>query len=152
MSFSLIVIDMQRAFTASRDRKTIASCKEQIKQAMEKQAAIVFVEFFGYGKTMPALTNLTKHYSRKQTVIKNKDGGGKEVKQAIVQNKFPKSRIKACGVNTLYCVLSTVRELTQKLSTAKVEVIGEACNARTPEAHRAGLRKLADLKRVKVKS
>lgn len=150
MSYSLVVIDMQSAFSASRDARTIAHCKEQIKQAMKKGAAIIYVEYTHAGATRPCLTRLSQDYQRKVTVMKNTNDGGKKVKQAILENRFPKSRIKVRGVNTAACVLATVKGLTRNLRSANVHVIGKACNGVTLGSHQAGLKQLGSMKRVKV--
>ena len=147
--YTLVVIDMQAIFRASTDKNTVAHCKREIKQAMSKGAAILYVEYAGYDKTLPVLTNLTKNYQRKFSVIKHNNGGGKEVKATILKHRLPKTRIKVCGVNTDYCVLETVRGLTEKLKSAQVQLLSKACNSTSN--HEYGLEQLARLKRVQIK-
>jgi nicotinamidase-related amidase len=147
--YTLVVIDMQSVFRASANKDTLAHCKREIKQAMSKRAAIMYVEYGGYPKTLPQLTKLTEKYSRKFFVTKNSNGGGAEVKASILKHGLPKTRIKVCGVNTDFCVLETVAGLTEKLKSAKIQVLSKACNSTSN--HTYGLERLKKLKRVRVK-
>jgi len=121
----LCVIDMQIVFTASQHKKTLLSASRQIRHAMQNGWAIVFVEFYGHGKTDYRLVCLTEKYARTSFVTKHNDDGSAEIMAHCHVNNLPNDYFRVCGVNTAACVRSTVRGLQKK---ATVEVYGPACN------------------------
>lgn len=146
--YTLVIIDMQPVFPASKNKATVSYCKGEIKKAMSKGAAIMFVEYNGYPGTLAALTSLTKKYKRTFIVTKSNDGGGKEVKDILLKNHLPKTRIKVVGVNTDFCVLETVRGLTNLLKLARIQVLAKGCNSNFN--HNVGLEKLKKINRVRI--
>lgn len=146
--YTLVVIDMQPYFSTSQKGSILAACKKEIRLAMQNKAAIVFVEYANYGLTDDRLTNLTKNYNRKVTVIKQNNGGGVGVKRAIVKNKFPKRNIRVSGVNINYCVYDTVSQLVGALKSAKIKVLSKACNCNG--SVKLGFDRLSKINRVAV--
>lgn len=146
--YTLVVVDMQASFEAANNRRVRENCKRELERAMESGAAILFVEYVGQGPTIPSLVKLTDDYERTFIVRKNDDDGSREVAKVIRDNKLPAKRIKVCGVNTDCCVFETVCGLTNRLSTANLEVIGDACNS--DFNHLGGLNDLVKMPNVSV--
>lgn len=144
--YTLIIIDMQNEFKASRKKSTIEACKNEIKIAMKNNAGIIFVEYYYTGRTLKALRDLTKFYEKLVIITKENDGGGNEVAAAINHFRFSKT-LKVCGVNTDMCVYSTVEELIYK-DDFNIQVVSNACNSELD--HKKGLSKLKKLGQVEV--
>lgn len=148
MSYSLLIVDMQKYFNAACDPLTISNCQEEIKKAIKNRAAIIFLEYAGCGKTAPELLNLIQKYDRVYVKTKKDDDGSFEAMSIINNYRLAKSTIRVCGVNTDCCVLSTVVGLHALLPNAKIEVIEKACNS--DWQHEVGIDKLHRLKNVKI--
>lgn len=147
MAYTLVIIDMQAQFRASEDKRTINNCKKQIRTAIKDRAAIIFVEFNGFGPTLPELTKLTEKYNRSFHITKSYDDGSRQLKNFLLTHRVSKKNLKFCGVNTNACVLSTVYGTHLKLRDSNLTVIADACNS--TYGHKSGL---LDLKRyAKVK-
>lgn len=129
MSYTLVVVDMQTYFSAANDKSVLQNCKNEVAKAMDKGAAIIFVEFIGCGRTIPGLVKLTKYYDRVFIVRKDDDDGSREVRKVIKDNKLPANKIKVCGVNTDCCVLETVLGLNTLMKPSKMKVLAYACNS-----------------------
>lgn len=109
--YTLVVVDMQPKFSASKSPRTINQCKNAVIKAVKDKAGIVVVEFVGCGKTRPSITKFLKKYNGKQTlVLKDSPGGGEEVRRAVRHLSMCR-KIKICGVNRSYCVKATAFEL-----------------------------------------
>lgn len=151
--YTLIIIDMQKPFRASQNESVQANVKKAIFKAIKDGAAIMFVEYKGYVKTMPSLTRILSNakYHRKYTVTKPWDDGSDQIVDALDKNDFPKKKLRICGVNTAYCVYQTVLGLVHNHSMTKnIEVIRDACWSDSESSHLLGLRDIAKLK-VKIK-
>lgn len=152
MPYTLLIVDMQRAFEASQKPSVIKNCQSLVAQAMKDKAAVIFLEYKDYGKTHSDITSLTKKYKKAYQVIKYEDDGSNETVKKLKKCKLPERKLRVCGVNTTYCVAATVKGLTSQLPGAKIEVIGKACNSITPSNHKMGLIGLRKLRpNVKVK-
>ena len=151
--YTLAIVDMQWYFGASRKTSVINACKREIKKAMKARAAILFVEYQNCRSTISSFKKMVRDakYEKFTTVIKDDDDGSDEVMNAIRHMKFPDKRIKVCGVNTCYCVQSTVQGLSRGLTRTKIEVIADACNAPTEVVHNEGLRAMGRLRNVSIK-
>lgn len=146
--YTLVVIDMQEYFSASRKSDTQKKVATAIRRAMRDNAGVMFVEYANYGPTLPKLTKLTKTYKRAFTVIKSANGGGNEVKTALYKHRLPRSNLKFCGVNTDYCVLATVTGVSQNLPRTKIEVLEKGCNSNG--SHARGIERLQALNKVSI--
>lgn len=150
MSYTLVVIDMQRHFDASNKLSVQKDIAKQIKKAIKERAGIIFVEYAGCGLTHSVLTDLAENYERGYTIKKYNDDGSAEVLDCLTDNKLPKSRIKICGVNTPYCVKSTAIGLSEELPKSKLQIISKSCNSDSSSGHRYGLSLLRKIQNISI--
>lgn len=152
MSYTLCVIDMQAYFTSANGKKVQQSCVREIKKAMKDQATILFVEYSGYGPTLPVLTNLTKKvkYKKVHRVLKHANGGGLNVVNYLRKKHLTRSNMRVCGVNTNYCVLATVQEINKHLENSNLSIVADACATGTSTGHKMGLEAMQKLSNVRV--
>lgn len=149
--YTLVVVDMQEKFVAARNEKTQKACKTAIRKAIKHKSPIVFLEFVNYGPTLPSLTKLTRNYPKVFHVSKSEWDGSRESLKILTDNKITSSKFKVCGVYTDCCVAATAMGLVDKSSSAKIEVIGNACWASNDEYHSDGLKKMSGYKnRIRV--
>ena len=139
MPYTLIVVDMQREFHASRKRSTIQNCKFIISSAIEDEADIIFLEYIGCGRTIKSLSDLADKYEMMHIIRKNDCSGAAEINAVKVAYGLQTQHFKVCGVNTDQCVQFTVINLSELFPEAVVEVIARACNASSKEEHQDGL-------------
>lgn len=151
--YTLAIVDMQWYFGASRKTSVINACKREIQKAMKARAGILFIEYQNCRSTISSLKKMVHEakYSKVATVVKSDDDGSPEVIDSIRHMKFSNKRIKVCGVNTCYCVQSTVQGLSRGLPNTKIEVISDACNAPTSVVHEEGLRAMSRFRNVSIK-
>jgi len=124
---SLIVIDMQKHFDTSKNRKLRLNIKNLIKKSIEKKENIVFVEYEDLGRTIPYLTNLTKEYDKVHFITKEDDDGSYEIIEYFRDNKIPFNKVTICGINKSACVFATVEGLSKRRKRAKIIVDIDAC-------------------------
>lgn len=127
--YTLVLVDMQPYFEAANSRRVRANCKREIEKAMDRRAAIIFVEFNNCGPTVKSLIEMTDDYDRRFFAYKDCDDGSAEVSDVINVNGLAAKKLKVCGVNTDCCVKATVTGLTARLPNANIQVIGDACNS-----------------------
>jgi nicotinamidase-related amidase len=143
-----MIVDMQDQFSSSRNSQVQKNCVREIKSAIRREADIIFVEYDGCGDTLPILKKAAGKYKKVHHVIKYHDDGGPEVISKIDEARLSK-QIRACGVNTDACVLSTITSLsyTNKL---KIKVVADACNTDFVFCHKDALRRMRILPGCKV--
>jgi hypothetical protein len=146
MSYTLVVVDMQAKFSAANDIRVLIEVEKEILKAMDSKSSIIFVEYRFNGPTIPSLVQLTDHYNRVFIVRKSNDDGSREVNKVIRDNRLPSRNIRICGVNTDYCVKSTVFGLSKKIKSAKLEVIAKACNSNGD--HTYGLDRMKEVSKI----
>lgn len=150
MNYSLIVVDMQPQFSSSQNEVTLNRVEELVKKAVEDNAGIVFLEFYGYGKTNSRLLNIVKGYENSHICIKKENNGAKQVHESIIHYNLPYHTFKVCGVNTNYCVRQTVEGLVEEYPhiTRKIEVSmnGTNCNS----DHLFGLSRIKEVEKVEL--
>lgn len=124
----LVVVDMQKQFAAASNPRTIAACQKLIANASQNINPILFVEYMGNGETLPQLTRLVESYEPKFRIHKHGDNGAHVVQECLARCKVKPEKFIVCGVNTGFCVLSTVRGLHRSPSKFSIDVVAEACN------------------------
>lgn len=147
--YSLVLVDMQPYFKAANSRRVRDNCKRELQKAMDRRAAIIFVEFDGCGSTVKSFIKMTNEYDRRFFAHKDLDDGSAEVEEVITTHGLPAKKIKVCGVNTDCCVQATVRGLTARLPSATIQVISDACNS--DWSHPGGLADMKRLRNVTIK-
>jgi hypothetical protein len=152
MSYSLLIIDMQSYFSAAHNSRVLKGCTREIKRAMQDKAAIIYLEYGweNYEPTLPILTNLTDQYKRAYHVFKYTDDGSKEAADLIWRHNLPKRNIRVAGVNSNFCVRSTVEGLIKRMPHSRVHVIADACDCNSTASHRDGLSAMKQLPNVKL--
>ena len=149
MAYTLVVVDMQYRFRASRNKRVRDNCIREVKLAMKRQSDIILLEYIGFGKTLPSIKNAISSYPKAIVVRKGDDDGSKEVAKAIKSYKLSR-KLRVVGVNTDCCVYQTTSSLSLKHHFS-IDVITKACNSACLGDHRHGLVCLKKLPRVKLK-
>lgn len=149
MSYTLLIIDMQKKFYAARDKNVQESCKKYILRAIKNRASIIFIEFSNHGPTIPCLTRLVKNYDKVFFTTKNEWDGSKHSLTVMNNYKLNKNKLRVCGVFTDCCVLATVQGLVKKSPTSKIEIISSACGGISPISHNRSIAKMLKLENVK---
>jgi len=127
----LVVVDMQNKFEACSNnyRNIKAKVKALVKTHQNRGDLVVVVEYCdSYDRTRvshptcPDILNeiVNGNYVK---VVKQSDGGGHEVCDALRQNGGLDNlgRIYICGVNTCACVKSTAEQLAHHVESGKLK-------------------------------
>lgn len=125
MYYSLVVIDVQDRFSSSKEIKTPVSL--EIQKAISFNMPVILVEYGPYSTNADVL-RMVKDYRRLYITTKNGDDGSNEVFECLKTFRLPTRKLKICGVNTCYCVLSTVKGLSNKKTIHKLELVKNACS------------------------
>lgn len=130
--YTLLIIDMQTGFSASRKTSVLEKCKDEIRKAIKREAEIIVLEYIDSGKTHPGISRLLKYYPRAHFIEKWENDGSYyiEVFKKDLGLKAPK-KILVCGVNTDACVCETIAGMARKkyFKKTKFEIIVKACNS-----------------------
>jgi len=148
--YTLVVVDMQAKFPDSLGKRVQDNCKRAIRKAVKNKAAIIFVEYKGYGPTLPCLTKLAKDYKKVYHTVKNEWDGSSHSLELVKMHSLSASKIKVCGVYTDCCVAATVQGLSNKLSRSKIELLSRACASTNDSNHNSGIKKMQTLPNVRV--
>jgi nicotinamidase-related amidase len=128
MPSTLVVVDMQPNFAATRHLWLINNIKREIKKSFRRREPIVFLEYKYHGFTYECLKRIVRNYSHKDVAIKQNNNGAKELIDICVQRQFAMDKFRFVGVNTDCCVRDTVHGVLDRLPDAKLEVIKDCCN------------------------
>ncbi|MBX9685047.1 MAG: isochorismatase family protein [Candidatus Obscuribacterales bacterium] len=127
--YVLVVIDMQYGFRASQSEAQIEAVAAEIEAAIELGRPIVVLEYKKYPATNERLIALLAgRYDKYAIAVKKDDDGSEELIDACIEHEFPGGHFRVCGVNTHWCVTSTVLGLAEKLDESLIEVVKAACN------------------------
>lgn len=146
--YTLVVIDIQPQFMDSA-KYILGSVGREMLLAMEREMAILLVEYDGQGETL--LRPLVENYRRCRVATKASDGGATEVRAALRKHNLPRTWLRVCGVNTDCCVYRTVSELKNPI----IEIAEKACFSNWdfsggPANHNSGIARLAALPNVVI--
>lgn len=129
----LIIIDMQYEFDTAE--KVVDPVCDAVRQAKAEGRQIVVVEYKCWGhwpneqecacRTYTQITSLLEGYENLIFVTKEYDGGGREIKEAVID--FP-SIVDVCGVNIGACVRDTVEQLARLAPDSEFILLEKACN------------------------
>jgi nicotinamidase-related amidase len=147
--YTLVVVDMQSRFSASNHIAIRNNVAREIKDAMNHNAGIVFLEFTSNGPTQPELIDLTMGYKHSYVALKSMDDGSKECWTVVNHYELPARHFRVVGVNTSYCVRATVEGLAKLYPEAVIDVIADACNCTSVHEH--GLKTMEKLPQVIIR-
>ncbi len=122
---TLVIVDMQTAFTASA--LVLPDVMDEVKLALQNDWAIIILEYCGQGHTYPCILELAKQSRRHTVKTKFTDGGECEIRIACQRLDFPTERFRVCGVNTHACVSQTVSGIAKTYAQSMVVVVQRAC-------------------------
>lgn len=132
---TLVIIDMQPMFTASKNKKLISNICREIQLSKRNNWPIILVRYSGCGKITSTISKALKNYQNIKCVTKDADNGSKEVIRTL--KKVTKSKnLRLVGVNTNACVAQTAAGLSY---TYKVTLVNDCCNSdelKTDTEHR----------------
>lgn len=129
----LIVIDVQEEFNAATD--VVLPVVREILRFSRMGWPIFFVEYKGFGpshKSLYTAVGDSVHY----IVTKSFDDGSEEVAEAMKKKNIEADSIVLCGVNTCYCVKSTISGLIKKLDySPRIELYADvlSCEWHSPD-------------------
>lgn len=138
IDMALIVIDMQYAFQAARNTRTIRNVVLAIGKAIAADIPIFFLEYNGYTGTTRQVAQAAKGYEQLHVIIKQHDDGSEELMEYLEEKDMHISCFQVCGVNSCCCVARTVNSLVndhQKLIT----MIDDGCNCKASMCKHKGL-------------
>lgn len=144
----LIVIDMQESFPAALRPETIKNCQSLIKDAVDKNNPILFLEYEYNPSTLKELTSLTSKYSFVNTIRKITDGGSDNIEQFFFRCRIKPKNIIICGVNTDMCVYETVHGLAHSRANYNITVVNKACNTPSIVGH---IQAIDSMKKLRVR-
>lgn len=147
--YTLVVIDMQDQFFASRSQLVRDNCKKEIIDAKNKGNNIIFVEYQQCGRTINPLLKLAKGYKKSLVILKRRPDGSHEVSEAITHHNLPR-RVRVCGVNTDACVQRTVLGLSLNYFIDEIEVVKDACNSDYYHGNYNGINAMRAFDKVKI--
>lgn len=145
----LVVIDMQERFGSASNPKTVAACQKLIADSMLKSNPIIMVEYSMNGSTLPVLTSMVENYEPKFRIHKSQDDGSGVIQDCLDRCKVIPRKLIVCGVNTNFCVLSTVKGLHRSRHNYHIDVVEDACHDQWGE-HANGILAMKHLSRVQV--
>lgn len=147
--YTLIVIDMQPRFSAANEPTIRAGVRKEIINAIANRADIIFAEFVGYGATHSDLYDLVSgKYNRHTTIYKSTDSGAREIQKEINTLGFMVKRFRVVGINTEYCVYSTIAGLKNRFPNTIIELVESGCGS--DRSHTEGLAKIRKLETVAI--
>jgi len=130
MSRTLLIIDVQTGFRSAGDATMQKNICDEIRRAKKRKAAIIVLEYEGFGPTYLPIQQAIGDYQRFAVAQKGEDDGSEPVLQTALQRRFNRSRWRVCGVNIAYCVNKTVKGLRARIPNTDIEVKQDACNCR----------------------
>jgi nicotinamidase-related amidase len=148
-TYTLVIVDMQNVFTASRSNSVRSACQREILKAKKGKNPIILVEYSTQGKTIPSLSRLVTGYNKTWVAVKSSPDGSKEVTNTILHYKLPRD-VRVCGVNTDACVQMTVKGLSNTYCIYSIQVVKDACNSCVFQGNQIGLKNMRGYKRVTI--
>jgi len=135
--YTLVVVDMQPDFAASRHPLTLNAVEREVRAARRRGCPVVVLQIpyfsprdeVGYRPTHERIMRHLASYRRKQVVEKLQSDGSYQVIVTCARNGFTLERFRVCGVNTDICVLKSVQGLSETLPACRITVVADACNS-----------------------
>jgi hypothetical protein len=125
---------MQANFDAANNPKLIANVQREVRSAMARNKAIIFLEYEGLeydltplAKTHEELTKIVAGYKNTYTIGKSENDGSREVRKATCALEIYPTTLTLVGVNKGACVAETATGLAFIYSDVPINIIEEAC-------------------------
>jgi nicotinamidase-related amidase len=152
MSYLLLVVDMQASFYTANGERIQKNCIREINKAIKDKAHIVFVEYEHHGPTLSRLTEVVQqaHYRKVHCILKAGDDGSYEIREYLLARHLPRLSFRVCGVNTNWCVLSTVAGLREIIPNSQIKIVADACACHSTKSHTTGLSCLKKMDNTRV--
>ena len=132
--YTLVVVDMQPKFAASRSRRCIANCIREVQKAIVCGAHIIVLEYSRRGneagqKTTKGIRQLVKAYEHGHFITKGRDDGSDFIcyYEGLYNINFNKNFV-LCGVNLGACVKATALGLKYAYPNCEVSIVADAVN------------------------
>lgn len=124
----LVIVDMQKGFTAADDEDTIQSVLIAIQDAIDYGIPIFIVEYdtSSFKQTLDCIVDAVSDYDKVYFVSKMKNDGGQEIEETLKEHDLKGSELIFCGVETGHCLNETISTLVHKFQET-ITVIKEAC-------------------------
>lgn len=119
--YSLVIIDMQYGFEAASIKGIQRSIFREVSKAINKNLQIVVVEYDVAKRTLLSIHKMLNGYDNKVFVKKFEDDGS-----CVINPVLKSKNVRVVGVNTNFCVQSTVEGLT-KYFKKNVDIVCDAC-------------------------
>jgi hypothetical protein len=146
------VVDVQPKFPVFPETDYIQNLRRELALAVERQANIVFLEYDGFGETLPPLKETVNQnrYQRIYYGVKNERDGSVFVRKAVQDRAFYSEQFRVVGAYTDQCVLATVEGIRSWFPRSHIEVVADACRAMSANYHYEGLARFKKLSNVAV--
>lgn len=122
-------VDLQPDFTASKKPSIIKAAQEEVRRAIRFNYGIVFLEYDGFGDTLPEVKRLASGYKNQITILKDDDDGGHDVVDGVFKNGLKLNQVRVCGVNTDMCVHDTIRTIVNLSPASKIIIRKDGCGS-----------------------
>lgn len=136
---TLLIIDMQPGYAASRWQPCIDAILEQIANYKQARSNILVVEFlpFECGRTLEVIVDALHDYKYAHIVNKYFNDGSNDILHACQRANCPTHHFTVCGVNSGICVRETVFGLHNipELEDTTFRVIAKGCFGGTHLSH-----------------
>jgi hypothetical protein len=133
--YTLVIIDMQDGFSASRDARIQKNILRRIDKAKREGQAVIVLQMVkrgdeDYGTTYEFIFNALADYDPNLWTVLDKSGvsGAAEIAKACRQLGFSTRRFMLAGVDSDQCVITTGFRLQQLFRGSGIQFIKNACN------------------------
>jgi nicotinamidase-related amidase len=140
---NLLLIDVQRDFSAARHAALITACRREIRQARNLGIPIIALTYDG----KPMLLRVEKavrSYPLLYRLSKSTDSGAEEVIDLCETRGIDASFFRICGVNICACVEATVRGILKAMPETRFDFVHDACGCSVAKNKRDAFRFLFD--------
>lgn len=127
--YVLVIVDMQPAFSACNDERTIKNVQREIRAVKKAGGWIVVLEYKNLDSTHHRIRRSIAKYDKVDYFIKDMDDGSQWVEQALNCWGVPtNTEIRLVGINYGACVQETAFGLIENVPAELIQVVEDACN------------------------
>lgn len=126
--YTLVIIDVQKGYTAAENENLLNSLLKQINEAKKDEAAIIAVTMKGAGSIINCIWEAICDYKYVVEISKNDiDGSGPIVGSFRKYPFLNTNKFKVSGVYSNICVSASIKGLSQRLPDSEIEVLTKCC-------------------------